>query len=297
MFSHAYVVVKNEFILVSCHKLLFLDFLSLYLVVTFIFDFRKHTLGGNSFGGNPFGAPVTYSNFLCSGNGFGFQKPSGLVTHTVKVGFEDILHRTHTMGKSFEEVDLSFPVGRCRSSNNTGIKLSSPSTSDIFLQALRDFVSEKHGELEEGWHVELQQSGSCELYAVYCAPDGKTFDSVYEVACYLGLMSKYSSKEPERRSEGCFSISERTNLPRKRKARRFGITNGVAENRETSMGGYYKELSSNGPSIEVCSSTFDKNAQCVEVGAGESGRSESEQNNVIYEPINFFLPSISFFFF
>ncbi|PON43794.1 Methyltransferase [Trema orientale] len=247
---------------------------------------RKHTLGGNSFGGGPFGAPLTYSNFLCTGNGFGFQKTSGLVTHTVKVGIEDILHHTHTMGKNFEEVDLSFPLGRCRSSNNTGIKLSSPSTSDIFLQALRDFVSEKHGELEEGWRVELKQSiGSCEFYAVYCAPDGKTFDSVYEVACYLGLMSKYGSKEPERRSEGCFSISERTNLPRKRKARRFAITNGFAENKETSIGGYCKELSSDGPSLELCSGTFDNNAQFMEAGADESGRSESEQNNGL--PVQF----------
>lgn len=255
----------------------------MYLLVTFISGIRKPTLGGNSFGGNPFGAPVSYSNFLCAGNGFGFQKASGLLTQTVKVGFEDILHRTHTVGKSFEEVDLSFPLGRCRSSNNTGIKLSSPSTSDIFLQALRDFVSEKHGELEDGWRVELKQSiGSCEFYAVYCAPDGKTFDSVYEVACYLGLMSKYSSKEHERRSEGCFPVSERTNLPRKRKARRFAITNGFAENKETSSGGYCKELSSNGPSMEVCSSTFENNAQFMEAGAGESGRTESQKNNVSY---------------
>ncbi|XP_062106830.1 methyl-CpG-binding domain-containing protein 9 isoform X2 [Humulus lupulus] len=192
-----------------------------------VLDSRKHTLGGNSFGGNPFDAPVTYSNFLCTGNGFGFQKAPGLLTHTVKVGFEDLLHRTNAMGKSFEEVDLSFPFGRCRSSNNS---------------------------------------------------DGKTFDSVYEVACYLGLMSKYSSKEPERRIEGGFSISEKTNLPRKRKARRFAMTNGFSENKETSVGGC-KDLPCNGPSMEVRSITFDNNAQFMEAGAGEIGRLESEKNN------------------
>ncbi|KAM6573464.1 hypothetical protein CsatA_017544 [Cannabis sativa] len=245
-----------------------------------LLDSRKHTLGGDSFGGNPFDAPVTYSNFLCTGNGFGFQKAPGLLTHTVKVGFEDILHHTNVMGKSFDEVDLSFPLGRCR--NNTGFKLSSPSTSDIFLQALRDFVSEKHGELEEGWRVELKQSiGSCEFCAVYCSPDGKTFDSVYEVACYLGLMSnsKYNSKEPERRIEGGFSISEKTNLPRKRKARRFAMSNGFSENKGTSVGGYCKDLPSNGPSMEVRSMTFDCNAQFMEVGAGEIGCLESDKNN------------------
>lgn len=242
-----------------------------------VLDLRKHSSGGNSFGGNPFGAPVTYSNFLCAGNGFGFQNGSGVLTHS---GFEDILHRAHAIGRSFEEVDLSFPLGRCRSSNNTAIILQSRSPSEIFLQALRDFVSERHGELEEGWRVEFKQSvGSCELYAVYCAPDGKTFDSVYEVARYLGLISKYNSKEPEIKSEGCFSTLERTHLPRKRKARRSGITNGFSENKETSIGCYFMELPSNGLGMEVCSSTFDNNGQHTEAAACDSSRSESEKNN------------------
>lgn len=220
---------------------------------------------------------MTYSNLLCAANGFGFQNGSG---HR---DFEDILHRAHSTGRGFEEVDLSFPLGRCRSSNNTAIRLQSRNPGEIFLQALRDFVSERHGELEEGWRVEFKQSvGSCELYAVYCAPDGKTFDSVYEVARHLGLISKYNSKEPEIKSEGCFSTLERTHLPRKRKARRSGITNGYSENKETSFGGNYMELPSNGLSIQFCANTFDNNAQLTEAAACDSGRLESEKNNVSY---------------
>lgn len=235
-------------------------------------------MGGNSFGGNPFGTRGTHSNILCTGNGFGFQKPSG-----VMVGFEDILRPTHTLGRGFEEVGLSFPMGRFKSSNinNTAVRKQSRNTSEIFLQALREFVNERHGELEEGWRVEFKQSMDSELYAVYCAPDGKTFDSVYEVACYLGLMSKYNSKETGIKSEGCISMSDRTHIPRKRKARR-SVTNGFPENKEASGGCYYKELASNGIGMEVCSGTFDNNVRRSEATAGESGCSESEKNNVSY---------------
>lgn len=71
------------------------------------------------------------------------------------------------------------------------------------MQDLREFVSERHGVLEEGWRVELKHSmSSCELYAVYCAPDGKTFDSMFDVACYLGLMSNYNLMDAEIKREG-----------------------------------------------------------------------------------------------
>lgn len=221
---------------------------------------------------------MTYSNFLYTGNGFGFQKASGIVTNAVKIGLDDILHHSQTMVRSFDEVDLNSPLGRCRSISNMAFRLPTRNPNEI-LQALRDFISERHGVLDEGWHVELKQSeGSCELYAVYCAPDGKTFDSVYEVACYLGLMSNYNSKQP---GQGSLSIPEKTNPPRKRKAIRCPITNGFVE-KETFSGGLYKELSSNGLSMGFCTNTFGNDAKLAEAGADSNGGFESQQDIVSY---------------
>lgn len=220
---------------------------------------------------------MTYSNFLYSGNGFGFHKASGIVTNTVKVGLEDILHHSQIMGKSFEEVDLNSTLGRCRSNNNMAVRLPSSNTSEIFLQALRDFISERHGVLDEGWRVEFKQPmGSCEVYAVYCAPDGKTFDSVYEVACHLGLMSNFNSKQP---GHGSLSIPEKAGLPRKRKATRCPFTNGFAESKEAFMGG---NPSLNGLSTGFFASTFGNNAKIAEAGAEDNSNSEFQQNIVSY---------------
>ncbi|KAL5582546.1 hypothetical protein UlMin_014988 [Ulmus minor] len=244
-----------------------------------VLDTRKHTTADSYFGGNPFGASVACSNILYPGNGFGFQKASGIVAHPIKLGFEDILNHTNTISRRLEEVDLSFPLGRCRSSNNTAFRLSSRDPSEVFLQALRDFISARHGQLEEGWHVEFKQSmGSCDLYAVYCAPNGKTFDSVYEVACYLGLMSKYNLKDPDIRNEGSFSITERSHLPRKRKGTKFAVTNGFSENKEISIGDY-GDIQSNGLRMEACGNTFDDNGKLTRAGAGKNCCSEYEQNN------------------
>ncbi|KAL4653492.1 hypothetical protein ACB092_01G307500 [Castanea dentata] len=240
---------------------------------------RKHTPGDNSFGRNPFGAPVTLSNFLHAGNGFGFQKASGVLTHTVKLGFEDILQHSQSTNRKYEEVDLGFPLGRCKSSNNTVIRRPSPNPSEIFLKALRDFVSERHGVLEEGWRVEFRRSmGNCELCAVYCAPDGKIFDSVYEVACYLGLKPNFNTLEPEVRSEGSQAMSGRSHLSRKRKSSRISIANGFAENKEILISDNHKELSSNGLTMEVCSNTVGNNVKVTETGTEENAYSGSQQS-------------------
>ncbi|XP_022739845.1 methyl-CpG-binding domain-containing protein 9-like isoform X2 [Durio zibethinus] len=240
---------------------------------------RKHTPNDNSFVGNGFGAPLTYSNSLYAGNGFGFPKACGIVTHTVKVGFEDILHHKRTRDKSFAEEDLGFPLGRLMGNNNTAIRFPSRNPSDIFLQALREFVSERHGVLEEGWRVELRHSmSSCELYAVYCAPDGKTFDSVFDVACYLGLMSNYKSMDTEIKHEGA-SLQERLHLPRKRKSTRFSIANGFPENKESLISGYCKEFfSCDGQEVEMYANK-SCTMKATEAVQDEKGSSGSEQTN------------------
>ncbi|KAE8682418.1 7-dimethyl-8-ribityllumazine synthase family protein [Hibiscus syriacus] len=211
---------------------------------------RQHMPGDNSFVGKGLGAPLTYMNSLFSGNGFGSQKAPRIVTHAVKMGFEDIMHHMRTRDRSFDEVDLDSPLRMLRNSNNTAIRFPTRNPSDVFLQALREFVSERHGVLEEGWRVELKHSMSgCDLYAVYCAPDGKTFGSVAEVASYLGLVSSYNPMDAEIKHEGG-SHQERLNLPRKRKSTRFKISGGFPENKGSLISGYYKEFPCDGQTAE-----------------------------------------------
>ncbi|XP_014510912.1 methyl-CpG-binding domain-containing protein 9 [Vigna radiata var. radiata] len=209
-----------------------------------VHDLRKQTLGDNYFGASPFGAPVTYSNFY-NGNGTGFQKASGGLTQADRVGFEDILNHTQSITRKFEE-------------------------------ALKDFISERRGVLEEGWRVEFRQSvSSSELYAVYCAPDGKIFDSVYEVACYLGLMSGFNAVESEIRNERSL-VSLGGSLSRKKKSTRSPVVNGFMEKRGTMMNSNCKDPSSEGLNVE-CASTRGNIAKPYESGRKEDGQSFPQQ--------------------
>lgn len=202
---------------------------------------------------------------------FGFQRASGVVTHAVRVGFEDILNHNQSITRSFEEVYMDFPLGIHNNSNNTAIRIPSRSPNEIFLQALRDFISERRGVLEEGWRVEFRQSlSSSELYAVYCAPDGKIFDSVYEVACYLGLTSGYNSMESEIRNEKSLPSLGGPHLSRKRKSSRTLVANGFSK---------YKDSSSDGLSME-CASARGTVPNATEIGRKEDGHSDSHQSAV-----------------
>lgn len=251
----------------------------LQVVIVYVyFGLRKHSLGDNSFGANPFGAPVTYSNFY-NGNAVGFQKASGVVTHAVRVGFEDILNHTQSLARSLEEVNMDFPLGIHSISNNTAIRIPSPSPNEMFLQALRDFISERRGVLEEGWRVEFRQSvSSSELYAVYCAPDGKIFDSVYEVACYLGLTSGHNTIESELRKERS-PPSLGGPLSRKKKSSRTPVGNGFVEKRGTVMNSNCKEHPSDGLNVE-CASARGNNPKPAEIGRKEDGHSCAQQSAV-----------------
>uniref|UniRef100_A0A2P2KDH3 Uncharacterized protein MANES_15G182800 n=1 Tax=Rhizophora mucronata TaxID=61149 RepID=A0A2P2KDH3_RHIMU len=199
--------------------------------------------------GNTSGADANTLNML---NGFNFRKGSGVMMRALRAGFKDMFHRTQTMDRSMQEVDLEFPLVRFSSSNNSAVRLSSRNPSEIFLGGLREFISERHGVLEEGWHVELKQSmNDNEVYAVYCSPDGKTFGSMSEVACHLGLMSNCTIMDTDTRGDGCPSLQEWLHLPKKRKSKRFSVTNGFAENKESLVNGYYKKIASNGQNTQV----------------------------------------------
>ncbi|GKV07676.1 hypothetical protein SLEP1_g19422 [Rubroshorea leprosula] len=234
---------------------------------------RKHTPVDKSFVSNGCGAPVTLSNLVYAGNGFGFHKASSTATHSVKMGFEEIFHHTQTMSRSFNELDLEVQLGKLRGNSNAAIRFPSWNPGDKLLQALRELVSESHGVLEEGWRVELKQSLSgYEPYAVYRAPDGKTFDSMFEVASYLGLHNSMNAKVEGARPQ------ERLPLQRKRKSTRFSFSNGFSENNESLTSGYSNEFSCGTQGLEksMCKSAMIK---VTDGETDEKASSASEQTN------------------
>ncbi|CAL5428117.1 unnamed protein product [Camellia sinensis] len=213
---------------------------------------RKSSIGLSS--DNSFGAPVTYSNSLYMGNGFGFQKSSGIVT----LGVKDILHRTYSVVRGFEEADMRSLLGSVRSSNHTATRQAPQNPNEMHLQALNKFISERHGVLEEGWCVEFKRSmRNGELHAVYCALDGKTFDSMPEVACHLGLMSNSNSEEPK---NGCASL-QRSHLAKGRKSAVLSMANSLSENNKI-LSGLGKDLSSDFNTMG-CASKFENNVEVV----------------------------------
>ncbi|KAI0502436.1 hypothetical protein KFK09_017386 [Dendrobium nobile] len=108
---------------------------------------------------------------------------------------------------------------RSRYPVNSGT-VSSHSQGDIFLCSLRDFVAQKGGCLGDGWHVEFKQSAnSSDSYAVYCAPDGRRFESVFDVTRYLGLTFNAQSIEIEKR-DAVSGLVQRS-LPSRRRKRDF----------------------------------------------------------------------------
>ncbi|CAL5339882.1 unnamed protein product [Camellia sinensis] len=135
---------------------------------------------------------------------------------------------------------MRFLLGSVRSSNHTATRQAPQNPNEMHLQALNEFISERHGVLEEGWCVEFKRSmRNGELHAVYCAPDGKTFDSMPEVACHLGLMSNSNSEEPK---NGCASL-QRSHLAKRRKFAVLSMANSLSENYKI-LSGLGKDLSS-----------------------------------------------------
>lgn len=238
------------------------------LTVSIYNCFRKHT---QSQGDNSLGAPpLTYSNLFYTGYGLS----SGPRMHP----FSDVMRPMQTADTSADGVGMGFPQGSLRSRNNTTIRLLSRNPSEIFLQGLREFISERHGVLEEGWSVEFKHSiSNYDLYAVYCSPDGKTFHSMSEVACHLGLMPNRNSIDTDSTSYVSPSPQETLHLPRKSKSKRCSLTNVFSEHKTSLVSGYCKELFSNGQSIEINNANL---GEVREFEMQEDGISDFQPSNV-----------------
>ncbi|KAL2897053.1 Methyl-CpG-binding domain-containing protein 9 [Bienertia sinuspersici] len=205
---------------------------------------RQFCFGDNTFSGNASGCLLSYPNLSYSSNGFGIQKAPTIVAHKLRLDFQDILQNKWSTVRSFDDTKHRSQLGR--HSSGTTFRLPSWNSSEV-LQSLREFVSEKHGILDEGWRVEFKQSkNGCESYAVYCAPDGRVFETMSDVANYLGLASNGNPLEPEARSEyGCTLRKNGLHPPKRRKLTKIPTGNGFMDNKDNLMSGYKDGFFSN----------------------------------------------------
>ncbi|XP_010251295.1 PREDICTED: methyl-CpG-binding domain-containing protein 9 [Nelumbo nucifera] len=232
---------------------------------------RMPTMCENSLTGIAFGASATCSSSLCVGNGFDLLKEPGMMIETVNLDSKEAMHQRLTTTKSFEETDSSSTLkGRLRSNNNTTLRLPPQNTNEMFLQALREFIFEKHGVLGEGWHVELKQHvGRCDAFAIYCAPDGKRFESMLDVACHLGLVLKSNSVDAEDRGDGFTSVQKGLHPRRRRKeSARLSRTNSSAENQDSLRNGCSRDPSFDMDIVETMAYNLGSNGRITENGAG-----------------------------
>ncbi|CAK9137780.1 unnamed protein product [Ilex paraguariensis] len=157
-----------------------------------------------SFFGHSSNAPMGYSNLLYRVNGFELQKSSCSASHIAKSGFESTVHTR-----------LHFDTD---SSHCTPLNFYTQSQREVYLQGLREYILEKKGVLDDGWHVEFSYfQNQCKTFAVYYAPDGSRFESMSDVAHHLGLISNCHSLETEDGVKGYALAQKGAQFYRRRK--------------------------------------------------------------------------------
>ncbi|KAL0744578.1 hypothetical protein Bca4012_086091 [Brassica carinata] len=175
-------------------------------------DSRKHMLASTSCMGNSFEYSVTHSSSLKPGREHACLETSGMMARNIKMSVDAL--DPHSLG-------FGFPLSLRNSS--FPIRFPSVNPSHLLLHNLRHFISERQGVLEDGWHVEFKQPlNDYHLCAVYCAPNGKTFSSIQDVACYLGLAvnDNYSCMDAEIRNESSL-LQDKLHMPKRRKTSRW----------------------------------------------------------------------------
>ncbi|KAF2286632.1 hypothetical protein GH714_023035 [Hevea brasiliensis] len=179
-----------------------------------------HSVPDASSIGNSNNAPVTCSNLLFVGNQCDNVKIPGNVTTVIKSGPVDIVQQRMNFVRTMREIDPhSVFIGRQHwTSDYSANTVLFQNQSEKFLQNLREFIFDNHGILEDGWRVEFFYcQNRCKTFAVYCSPDGNKFESMFDVACHLGLVSNCHSLVPQDRNDGFSLARNRLHLHRRRK--------------------------------------------------------------------------------
>ncbi|EOA29709.1 hypothetical protein CARUB_v10012794mg [Capsella rubella] len=202
-------------------------------------DSRKHMLASSSCMGSSIDYPMMDSSFPNSARGYASIEASGLIARNPQMNMDALGSHNLSLGFPLSLNNSSFPV-----------RFPSLDPSELFLQNLRHFISERHGVLEDGWRVEFKQPlNSYQLCAVYCAPNGKTFSSIQDVACYLGLAvnGNYSCMDAEIRNESAL-LQERLHMPKRRKTSRWP-NNGFPEQKGSAVSAQLRRFPFNGQTM------------------------------------------------
>lgn len=198
---------------------------------------------------------MTHSSSLNPGRGHATLEASGMMSRNIKMTVDALDSRSLGFGFPLSLSNSSFPI-----------RFPSVDPSELLLHNLRRFISERHGVLEDGWHVEFKQPlNGYHLCPVYCSPSGKTFSSIQDVACYLGLATNgnYSCMDTDIRNESSL-LQERLNMPKRRKTSRWPNNS-------------FPDLK--GSSVSAQLSRFPYNGQTMPPFAISSGESLSSGNN------------------
>lgn len=230
-------------------------------------------LGEDSFSGFSSSVETPCSDLGCPGNGFDPGNEPGMAISTAKLGLEEL--GPHGLVASFEDAVSSTPNGGRPISNTT-------TQSEMFLHALREYILEKQGVLDEGWYVEFKQSTDNCAHAVYCSSDGKKFESMHEVASYLGLVSNCNSMDIENRSNGTALLQRGSPIRRRRRKElaRLSRANSLTENHDNTRNISSAELSSGVEILNPPSCDLKSDNRVTEAGLQENSCSGSHHLNV-----------------
>lgn len=111
-------------------------------------------------------------------------------------GFRDaLLQKVHSGGNLGTINKESILAARLRA-GHTPLEFPPASPNVLYLQTLREYITERSGTLGEGWRVEFEFCDKkYKTSAVYIAPDGGRFRSMEDVAFHFGLSSRYHCLE------------------------------------------------------------------------------------------------------
>ncbi|XP_022575696.2 methyl-CpG-binding domain-containing protein 9 isoform X3 [Brassica napus] len=224
-------------------------------------DSRRHMLASTSCMDNSLEYSMTHSSSLNPGRGHATLEASGMMSRNIKMTVDALDSRSLGFGFPLSLSNSSFPI-----------RFPSVDPSELLLHNLRRFISERHGVLEDGWHVEFKQPlNDYHLCAVYCAPNGNTFGSIQDVACYLGLAvnDNYSCMDAEIRN-GSSLLQGKLHMSKRRKTSRWP-NNGFPEQKGSSRNAQRRRF----PFCGQTRTTFDVSPGTL----FQAGESLSSENN------------------